>query len=138
MLIKKCARCGALVPYGVKWCEACKPDAEAEQQAAKAARLKRADKKRADEVTKFYRSKEWLKLSKAYLQSVGYRCERCGRIAECVHHKYYVRRPGGWERRLDWDNLEALCAECHAVEHGRKKQRAPGGSTAETRGRSKF
>ena len=138
MLIKKCARCGALVPYGVKWCESCKPDAEAEEQAAKAARLARADKKRADEVTKFYRSKEWLTLSKAYLQIVGYRCERCGRIAECVHHKHYMRRPGGWERRLDWDNLEALCGECHAVEHGRKKQRAPGGGAAETRGRSKF
>lgn len=134
MILKKCARCGRLMPYGGKWCEACRPAAEKEQQQRKAAAQKRADSKRADRVTAFYRSKEWLLISRAKLQAAGYKCERCGAIAECVHHKHYIRSPGGWERRLEWANLEALCGDCHAIEHGRKHPAKVRGSGPKTPG----
>lgn len=127
MILKKCARCGKLMPYGRRWCDKC-------AEVGKREELRRADKRRADEVTAFYRSKEWLTLSKAYLQAKGYRCERCGEIAECVHHKHYIRQPGGWERRLEWGNLEALCGSCHAIEHGRKAAPQARGSSGENPG----
>jgi 5-methylcytosine-specific restriction endonuclease McrA len=138
MIIKKCARCGKLMPYGGRWCEVCKPIAEAEQEQRRQERQKErqriADQKRKDDpVTRFYRSKEWITLSKAYLQSVRWRCERCGRVAECVHHKHYIRSPGGWEKRLEWENLEGLCSSCHAAEHSR----SPGDGKRRTPGRSK-
>jgi 5-methylcytosine-specific restriction endonuclease McrA len=129
MIVKKCARCKRLIRYGATYCPDCEPIAEQERQELREQRQKQAQKRadqrrKGDPVTAFYRSADWLRLSKAYLQSKGYRCERCGRIAECVHHKHYIRSPGGWELRLDWDNLEALCGSCHAEEHGRKR-RAP-------------
>lgn len=126
MIVKKCARCGRLMRYGTTYCPECQPIAEKERQELRELRQKQAQKRadqarKGDPVTAFYRSADWLRLSKAYLQSVGYRCERCGRIAECVHHRHYIRQPGGWELRLEWDNLEALCSSCHAEEHGRKR-----------------
>ena len=138
MLIKKCARCGRLMPYGGSYCGICAPIVAAEQEQRRAERQKewqrKADQKRkGDPVTAFYRSKEWITLSKAYLQAARWRCERCGSVAECVHHKHYIRSDGGWEKRIEWDNLEALCASCHAEEHGRK----PGDGKRRTPGRSK-
>ena len=62
--------------------------------------------------------------------SVGGLCERCkreGRIVACaeVHHKVRltpatVRDPNV---ALCWDNLEALCLECHKQEHKRKQEK---------------
>lgn len=129
MIIKKCARCGKLTPYGARWCEVCKPICEAEEeqrrQERQKARQRKADQARKDDpVRAFYRSKEWRTLSAAYLQSRRWRCERCGRVAECVHHKKYIKSPGGWDVRLEWGNLEALCSRCHAEEHERSRGRS--------------
>ena len=72
----------------------------------------------------FYRSQAWKNTRKAYLRSRGGLCERClakGLIvpATLVHHKVHLT-PDNIEDEsvtLNWDNLEALCQECHNKEH---------------------
>ena len=69
----------------------------------------------------FYNSTAWKKVSRAYMQSKFYLCERCGRPATICHHRTYlndvnVRDP---EIALSFDNLEALCLDCHNREHMR-------------------
>ena len=69
---------------------------------------------------KFYNSQKWRKVSKLFLQSKYYICERCGGVGEVAHHKIYldrynVRNP---EIALSADNLECLCLACHNAEHG--------------------
>ena len=70
--------------------------------------------------TAFYNSKAWRRVSAAYMSSKSYICERCGKPAVICHHKKWlndsnVKDP---ETALSFDNLEALCIECHNTEHG--------------------
>lgn len=72
----------------------------------------------------FYQSAAWRKNSRAYLASVDGLCERCrsaGKLvpAVIVHHREHltaesIRDP---MMAMGWDNLEALCQECHNKEH---------------------
>ena len=73
----------------------------------------------------FYDSEAWRECRKAYRKSVGGLCERClakgiVRAADVVHHKIVltpenVKRP---EVTMAWENLEALCHDCHNELHG--------------------
>ncbi len=51
----------------------------------------------------------------------GYRCEKCGGIAEEVHHKIEIteNNVNDLNITLDKDNLIALCKDCHNKEHDR-------------------
>ena len=40
---------------------------------------------------KFYKSKQWQKLSRLYLESKHFVCERCGGVATICHHKIYLQ-----------------------------------------------
>lgn len=71
----------------------------------------------------FYKTKKWEKCRRAYLSLHPYceRCEAAGIIkpAEHVHHKIHLtadnyRNP---ELAYGFDNLEALCIDCHNKEH---------------------
>jgi len=69
---------------------------------------------------KFYNSQKWRRVSKVFLTSKRYVCERCGGVGEVAHHKigldrFNVRKP---EIALNMDNLECLCLTCHNSEHG--------------------
>ena len=75
----------------------------------------------------FYHSPQWRKLSRTFLLSRNYICQRCGAPAEIAHHKQHltaanVNNP---EISLNPDNLEALCLACHNAEHF-----STGGATA--------
>lgn len=59
-------------------------------------------------------SYRWQKIRRLYLLQHPL-CERCGQVAEQVHHK--DRKPTG-RLRFDFANLEALCRPCHGEEHG--------------------
>jgi 5-methylcytosine-specific restriction endonuclease McrA len=77
--------------------------------------------------TAFYHSKAWRRLSRAFLLSRAYICERCGAPAEIAHHKIYltgenIHNP---EISLNAERLEALCLNCHNAEHF-----SAGGATA--------
>ena len=71
----------------------------------------------------FYKSKAWLRVSAAYMSSKSYICERCGKPAVICHHKTWLNAENVHDPAvaLSFDNLEALCLECHNAEHGRKQ-----------------
>lgn len=68
---------------------------------------------------KFYNSKHWKKVRAAYLSEKNYICERCGAPANIVHHKTYItpQNINDTHVTLSFDNLEALCFDCHNKEH---------------------
>lgn len=67
----------------------------------------------------FYNSKAWRKLSKVFLCSRHYICERCGNQADVAHHKTYLTAANinDCDISLNPDLLEALCLNCHNTEH---------------------
>lgn len=67
----------------------------------------------------FYHLAAWRKLSRAFLLSKYYICERCGKPAEIAHHKQYITPANihNPEITLNPDNLEALCMASHNAEH---------------------
>lgn len=72
-----------------------------------------------DYARKFYASAAWIRTQAAYMKSQNYICERCGGAACIVHHKKHIT-PGNInnpEITLNWDNLEAVCQDCHNKEH---------------------
>ncbi len=62
----------------------------------------------------YLQSPEWRAKADAAMRRARGFCERCGRPAQEVHHKTYERL--FCERD---DDLEALCAPCHRMEHRR-------------------
>ena len=78
----------------------------------------------------FYKSWPWKRCRAAYLASVGGLCERCAKLglivpADQVHHKTKLT-PANLDDpavTLNWDNLEALCFDCHQEEHKPKRWR---------------
>lgn len=73
----------------------------------------------------FYLSAAWEKTRAAYLMSQDYICERCGQPAKIVHHKRWLNRENinDISVTLCWDNLEALCQDCHNKEHHKQERR---------------
>lgn len=67
----------------------------------------------------FYDSMAWRKTREAYLSSQNYICERCGGAACLVHHIEHItpRNVSNADITLHWDNLKAVCDDCHALEH---------------------
>lgn len=68
----------------------------------------------------FYKSREWAVCREAYLVRVGRLCEECmraGRItpAVIVHHKRPLTddNVSDPDIALGFDNLEAVCLDCH-------------------------
>lgn len=68
---------------------------------------------------KFYQSKQWRDTQKAFMIANNYICNRCGGVAEIVHHKIYLtpQNINDVNISLNWNNLECLCATCHQHEH---------------------
>ena len=78
-----------------------------------------------------YVSPEWRKTREAYAKSKGGLCERCLKngiikAGAIVHHKIHLTKVNINDPSvsLDWNNLELLCRECHALEHGSGKRYA--------------
>ncbi|MCM8900605.1 HNH endonuclease [Caldicoprobacter algeriensis] len=76
----------------------------------------------------FYNSKAWEKCRLAFLQSKFFICERCGGAATIAHHKTRLTPENIHDPNitLNWDNLEALCQDCHNKEHSAKLPVAEG------------
>lgn len=66
-----------------------------------------------------YNGARWKNTKNSYLASVNYICERCGAAAKVVHHKHYINPNNVTNPNIlyNWDNLEALCQDCHNKEH---------------------
>lgn len=72
----------------------------------------------------FYKSKSWEGTRRAYFQHAGGLCERClerGKVTpgRIVHHKIKLTRSNVSDPNisLSFDNLQLLCAACHAEVH---------------------
>ncbi|MBF0737424.1 HNH endonuclease [Staphylococcus arlettae] len=67
----------------------------------------------------FYKSSKWEKCRNGYMSSQHYICERCGNLATICHHKVWLNQSNVSDPfvTLNWDNLEALCHDCHNREH---------------------
>jgi len=67
----------------------------------------------------FYNSKAWRKLSKAFLLSKYYICERCGGAGELAHHKTHLTATNIKDPSISLNPalLECLCVPCHNAEH---------------------
>lgn len=72
----------------------------------------------------FYSSKQWQECRNEYIKKRGYLCENCLRKgiykpAEIVHHKIELTPMNidNPELTLGFDNLEAVCRECHSEYH---------------------
>ena len=67
----------------------------------------------------FYHTTAWERCRAAFMASKHYTCERCKKPAVIVHHKTYITDENETDESitLNWDNLEALCIECHNKEH---------------------
>ncbi len=134
-LMKACPRCRRLIPHGQPYCADCAPIAAAERQAKQEHRAEYLSKKynkqynrqRDPKYQTFYRSKAWRMTSRAKLSAAGYKCEAklpgCTHLAVEVHHIKPIRTEEGWNLRLDWDNLEAVCMACHNGRHPEKGKR---------------
>lgn len=74
----------------------------------------------------FYKGKQWRNISRLYMERKHYICERCGAVAKICHHKKYITAANINDPAvtLNFDNLEALCQECHNKEHFRKHNTA--------------
>lgn len=70
----------------------------------------------------FYNRKAWEDCRLAFLQSKFFICERCGGPATIAHHKKHLtpENINNPEVALNWENLEALCQDCHNKEHQSK------------------
>ncbi|MDD2218297.1 MAG: hypothetical protein PHX63_07715, partial [Eubacteriales bacterium] len=100
MLTKQCARCKKIIPYGLRYCEACQPAIETQKRHADAKRAKYYDQERRDkQATTFYNSAAWKLLSKTRLQKDEYRCQDCWEIATEVHHEKPIKTH--WHLRFD-------------------------------------
>jgi 5-methylcytosine-specific restriction protein A len=77
---------------------------------------------RNKEYTSFYNSTAWRKLRQQVLIRDNYLCQKCleqGVVNDknlIVHHKIELKRD--WSKRLDMENLEAVCFSCHNKIHG--------------------
>ncbi|PTK63367.1 endonuclease [Staphylococcus haemolyticus] len=85
-----------------------------------------------DKYMEFYHSKEWRNKRKQVLLRDKYLCQSCLRKGYVnpvkkgqrfyVHH--IVELKDDWEKRLDMNNLETVCAECHLESHrGQRRKR---------------
>ncbi len=78
----------------------------------------------------FYKSKAWQECRRVYKNKARGLCERCltkGIITpgEIVHHKVHlternIRDPNV---SLNFNNLELVCRDCHALYHAKKTKR---------------
>jgi predicted HNH restriction endonuclease len=48
------------------------------------------------------------------------RLKGCQILAVEVHHIKPIQIQEGWDLRLDWENLEAVCTSCHNGRHPEK------------------
>lgn len=68
----------------------------------------------------FYGSRAWEQCREGYMISRHYVCELCGAAALICHHIVPItpQTINDWNVTLNWDNLLAVCRECHSQLHG--------------------
>ena len=72
----------------------------------------------------FYNSPEWAKVRAYVLMRDRYKCTRCGKPAQEVHHIIHLSPENIWDTKvtLNPDNLTSLCREDHFAQHEEDKK----------------
>ena len=77
---------------------------------------------------RFYAGPAWRKCRRSFLKAHPL-CERCLKRGDVVpakiaHHKIYItpENINDPESTLNWDNLQAVCQDCHNIIHGEKQE----------------
>jgi 5-methylcytosine-specific restriction protein A len=114
-MLKKLCRCGKLIEYNKKYCNKCSEKIEQYRKE----KSKYYDKyKRNKRSTKFYNSKEWIKLRTFVLSKYkgldlyAYYVDK--RIVYASHVHHVIEIEDNWDRRLDINNLIPLSNENHS------------------------
>ena len=129
MIYKLCRKCKTPIIHPATYCSKCQVVINENQTELQKERDRRYNKKRDPKYLQFYKSNEWKLLKNKKLQDEQYLCERCKKLATEVHHIKYIQTEEGWPLRLDYDNLEALCTDCHNYRHSRFQRRRKSNET---------
>ena len=129
MIYKLCRKCKRPIIHPATYCSKCQVVINEKQTELQKERDRRYNKKRDPKYLQFYKSNEWKLLKNKKLQDEQYLCERCKKLATEVHHIKYIQTEEGWPLRLDYDNLEALCTDCHNYRHSRFQRRRKSNET---------
>ena len=129
MIYKLCRKCKTPIIHPATYCSKCQKIFEEKQAELQKERDRRYNKKRDPIYLQFYKSNEWKLLKDKKLQDEQYLCERCKKLATEVHHIKYIQTEEGWLLRLEYDNLEALCVDCHNYRHSRFQRRRKNNET---------
>lgn len=153
MIIKMCAKCKKIIEYPDRYCSTCQKIVDEQTEETRRQSNRRYNKTRDPKLVKFRKSDEWIQLKEKYLQDLqhkygevkyAYRCEDCieenkknpdyeMQFAEEVHHLQFIETPEGWLRRLDYNNLRALCHMHHDIRHNRFQKKGRGNKYAARR-----
>lgn len=123
MRMRLCYKCKKPIVAPETYCNSCKKIVEKTQEEYKARRDSKYNTNRNPKYKEFYNSKPWKLLKEKKLQDEQYKCERCRHIATEVHHIKPIQTEEGWELRLEYNNIEALCTDCHNYRHKRFQRR---------------
>ena len=143
MIVKMCTKCGKIIEYPNSYCSKCKAIVDKQKDEIRRRSNRKYNKTRDPKYVKFRKSKQWKMLKERYLQDLqykyndvkyAYKCEDCIEenkkdsnykihLAEEVHHLQFIETPEGWLRRLDYNNLRALCHAHHDKRHNRFQKR---------------
>ena len=123
MILKMCRRCRKMIVHPNIYCTACFEVVAENKAENKKQSNRNYNQKRDKKYTAFYNSIQWGVLRDKKMQDEQYRCENCGKIATEVHHKKPIQTEEGWELRLEYNNLETLCLDCHNLRHNRFQRR---------------
>ena len=82
-----------------------------------------------DFAKEFYNSPAWKNCRASYANSRHHLCERClakgiYKQGEIVHHKIHLTPDNVVDPdvSLNWENLQLLCRDCHALAHKPEKR----------------
>lgn len=78
---------------------------------------------RDDKTRRFYNSKAWRGLSKAFLRDNPFciDCKNNNRIELSKHSDHIKSIRTHWHLRLEWSNLNPLCIRCHNIKTSKSK-----------------
>ena len=121
MAIKKfCSRCNKLIDKADSYCDSCKEKVDKERN--RAYNKKRYNDEDEKRYQRFYNSTAWKRTKGLRLMIDNGLCVECFKKgiltkATTVHHIIELKQD--WSKRLDIDNLESLCHNCHNDKHNR-------------------
>lgn len=121
--LKKCNKvnCNELINFNESYCDEHKQLSKQSNKDYDSLRNKRDNQYR-----KFYNSKAWKDASHNATLKANSLCQECirnGKYTIGVEVDHIIELRDDWNKRLDRDNLELLCAKCHREKTYREKQR---------------